>query len=119
MFIDMLVPVQARAIKHLQIISSGGLFLSPAAIKQLKGLEHLEIQITPWAHIAQCLDRFDLDRGVAAFSGLTLKSYHVNLHFKYAIATEEHVDNATLLAWQMKVQNRILNRVTDDGPPKE
>lgn len=47
-FLCDLVPAQAQAISHMRMVSIGG-FHTQATIKQLKGLQHLDLLVVPWA----------------------------------------------------------------------
>lgn len=44
-FLDALVPAQAKAISHVEIVCCGSNFQTATAIRQLKGLKHLELLV--------------------------------------------------------------------------
>ncbi|TLD07931.1 hypothetical protein E2P81_ATG10166 [Venturia nashicola] len=113
--IDVMVPMQARAIKRLHIVSVDGSFLSPVVVRQLKGLEHLDIQIVPHGLIAYALDQFRTDAGVSSLSSLPLKTLHISFKVDAKLMQTPFFDTAALIAWSNGMEEKLLHKTTNDG----
>lgn len=109
--IDMMVPMQARAIKRLHIVSIDASFLSPVVVRQLKGLELLSIQIVANPPLQYFLDCFPADTGVLSLRNLSLKSLRIGfcLLVKPHMLQSVNTDTAAITTRIKNLEDKLLN----------
>ena len=82
LFIEAMAPTQARAIRRFRVVSDDGSFLRPVVVRQLKGLEHLSIEVECSTAVEWCMRRLCANEGVTELRKLSLKSVYISLEVK-------------------------------------
>jgi hypothetical protein len=112
LFLAAMVPAQVRVIRHLRVVSDCAVFPCATAIRQLKGLVHIDVQLVLsdcaldfscdrfvtdiWEH----LRHFSDDDGINALAELHLKSAHVTVDVQSAHLLSTRLDTAAINAWR-------------------
>jgi hypothetical protein len=117
-----LVPTQARAIKHLRLVSDNASFPRHTIMQQLKGLERLDIQIAVRnrsheynGDIWRTLDRFLDDPNVEKLKVLRLKSLRISTEVESDLVFSTNSDSTAVVAWQKRLENRLGGAVAVTG----
>lgn len=113
--IDMMVPMQARAIKRLHMVSVDASFLSPVVVRQLKGLEILSIQIVANPPLQYFLNSFPTDTGVLSLRNLSLKSLRIGFRLlvKPHMLQSVNIDTAATTTRIKNLEDKLLNGTMD------
>jgi len=115
--VETLVPAQARAIKCLHLIWVNTTHLRSTLFGQLKGLDHVDIQMALsrsdlWKTLA---DFSDLS-GVMELSKLQLKSLRITTEVRSDVVLASNPDETAVIAWQKRLESKLLktNAMNDD-----
>jgi hypothetical protein len=120
LFLDSLVPTQARAIAHLRFSLLRDQFLSSAIPSQLKGLKHVEIHIAtyamwPWygddEPLVQLQD-FEDGPGFRTLKKLDLKSLRFTVSIQSVQPTE--ASKASILEWMGRLEVGVTHALQSE-----
>jgi hypothetical protein len=92
-------------------------------VQQLKGLEHLEIQIS-WSSCLdsdfngdmwKALDEFPNENGIEELENLPLKSLRITTEVESDHMLSMKPDPAVVIAWQKHLENRLIGAAAVTG----
>lgn len=104
------VPTQVRAIKRLRLISLDNEFMRRDAVRQLKGLEHLNVEMILSDKLSWRLKEFRQKYGVNALRELSLRTLRFTIEVKSDSVQLRDTDIETLITWQEKLEDELLDR---------
>jgi hypothetical protein len=120
LFLDSLVPAQARAIAHLRFSLLRDQFLSSAIPSQLKGLKHVEIHIVTYAMWPGCgddeplvqLQDFEDGPGFRTLEKLDLKSLRFTVSIQSGQPTE--ASKVSILKWMGRLEVGVTHALQSE-----
>jgi hypothetical protein len=112
LFLEAMVPTQIRAIKRLRIVCVGVAFPCLTVTRQLRGLEHLDIQLVlsvePFGEeFLTILSQFSNHHGIVDLAEVPLKSLRVTIEVQSARLLLIKLDTAAIDAWLKALEARL------------
>jgi hypothetical protein len=123
LFLDSLVPAQARAIAHLRFSLLRDQFLSSAIPSQLKGLKHVEIHIVTYAMWPGCgddeplvqLQDFEDGPGFRTLKNLDLRSLRLTVSIQRLQSVQPtEASKVSILKWMGRLEVGVTHALQSE-----
>jgi hypothetical protein len=123
LFLAAMVPAQVRAIRHLRVVGDCTVFPCATAIRRLKGLVHIDVQLVLsdcaldvfcdrlvadiWHHLRHVSD----EDVINALAELRLKSAHVTIDVQSAHLLSTRLDKAAINTWRQLLETKLTKSI--------